>query len=73
MDVGTEVVDCTSNLCRISIAEEFPQVTFFMGKKVFNHETIFNKILHNETALSIQRRLQWNGFQTVIIPVRIDI
>jgi amino acid transporter len=73
MDIGTDVVDCASNLCGISIAEEFPQVTFFTGKKVFNHENSFHKILHNETALSIQRRLQLNGFPTVILPVRIDI
>lgn len=73
MDIGTDVVDCASNLCSLSIAEEFPQVTFFTGKKIFNHENIFHKILHNETALSIQRRLQWNGYPTVILPVRVNI
>ena len=71
MDIGTDVVETASNLCE-SIAEEFPKVTFFTGKLVFRHETFFHKVLHNETALAIQRRLQWNGFMTVILPVRVD-
>ncbi|MCX6666058.1 MAG: APC family permease [Euryarchaeota archaeon] len=71
MDIGTDVVETASNLCE-SIAEEFPKVTFFTGKLVFRHDTLFHKVLHNETALAIQRRLQWNGFMTVILPVRVD-
>ena len=72
MDVGTDVVDVASNLCE-SIAKEFPKAAFFTGKVVFRHETIFHKVLHNETALAIQRRLQWDGIPTVILPVRVDI
>jgi hypothetical protein len=72
MDVGTDVVDVASNLCE-TIAKEFPKATFFTGKVVFRNETIFHKLLHNETALAIQRRLQWDGIPTVILPVRVDI
>lgn len=72
MDVGTDVVETASQVCE-SIAVEFPKATFFTGKLVFRHETIFHKILHNETALVIQRRLQWKGMQVVILPIRIDI
>jgi amino acid transporter len=72
MDVGTDVVETSSHLCE-SIAEEFPKVMFFTAKLVFRHETIFHKILHNETAFSVQRRLQWKGLPVVILPVRIDI
>ena len=71
-DVGTDVVDTASTLCE-TIAAEFPKATFFTGKVVFRHETIFHKLLHNETAFAIQRRLQWNGIATVILPVRIDV
>lgn len=71
-DVGTDVVETASHLCE-SIAEEFPKVMFFTAKLVFRHETIFHKILHNETAFSVQRRLQWKGLPVVILPVRIDI
>ena len=72
MDVGTDVVETSSHLCE-SIAEEFPKVMFFTAKLVFRHETIFHKVLHNETAFSVQRRLQWKGLPVVILPVRIDI
>lgn len=72
MDVGIEVVDTAAGLCE-SIAEEFPNATFFVGKLAFRHETIFHKLLHNETAFSVQRRLQWKGIPVVILPMRTDI
>jgi len=72
MDIGTDVVETASNLCE-SIAKEFPKAAFFTGKVVFRHETIFHKLLHNETALAVQRRLQWRGIPTVILPMRVDI
>ncbi len=72
MDVGTDVVETASKLCE-HIAQEFPAATFFTSKLVFRHETIFHKLFHNETAFAIQRRLQWKGYTTVIIPIRIDI
>ncbi|MEM0467291.1 MAG: APC family permease [Candidatus Thermoplasmatota archaeon] len=72
MDVGTDVVETASKLCE-EIAKEFPSATFFSSKLVFRHETILHKLFHNETAFAIQRRLQWKGLTTVIIPIRIDI
>ncbi|MFH1101177.1 MAG: APC family permease [Methanobacteriota archaeon] len=72
MDIGTDVVETASELCE-TIAKEFPNATFFTGKLIFRHETIFHKVLHNETAFAIQRRLQWNGIPSVILPIRIDI
>jgi len=72
MDVATDVVETASHLCE-SIAEEFPKAMFFTAKLVFQHETIFHKLFHNETAFAIQRRLQWKGIPVVILPVRIDI
>jgi hypothetical protein len=29
--------------------------------------------LHNVTAFSIQRRLQWDGIKTIILPVRVTL
>jgi len=72
MDVGTDVIETASDLVE-SIVKEFPRSTVFTGKLVFRHEHPFQKILHNETAYAIQRRLQWNGIPTVILPIRVDI
>jgi len=72
MDVGTEVIDEASELVEATV-REFPRSTVFTGKLVFRQENPFQKILHNETAYAIQRRLQWKGIPTVILPIRVDI
>lgn len=37
--------------------------------------TVIEKLspLHNETSFAIQRRLQWDGITTVILPIRMRI
>ncbi|MFZ2396237.1 MAG: APC family permease [Smithella sp.] len=72
MDVATDVVEAATNLCQ-KIVQEFPKSSVFTGKLVFRQENAFQKILHNETAFAIQRRLQWEGITTVILPVRVNI
>jgi amino acid transporter len=71
MAIGTDVVDLAVPLCQ-DIAREFPYCTFFTGQIVFRHESRFHRILHNETAFAIQRRLQYSGITTVILPVRAE-
>ncbi len=71
-DIGTDVVDTVTELVEKAV-REFPHSTVFTGKLVFKHENPFQKILHNETAYAIQRRLQWNGIATMILPIRVDI
>ena len=72
MDIGTDVVETATNLCQ-AIVQEFPKSSVFTGKLVFRQENVFQRILHNETAFAIQRRLQWEGITTVILPVRVNI
>ncbi len=69
-DVGTDVVETASDLIE-SITKEYPRSTVFAGKLVFRDETPFQRILHNETAFAVQRRLQFAGITTVILPVRV--
>ena len=38
---------------------------------IFQRERWYQRILHNETAFAIQKRLQWAGQTMVIIPARI--
>ncbi len=72
MEIGTDVANTATELCE-SLVNEFPRSTVFTGKLIFRQENPFQKILHNETAFAIQRRLQWNGITAVILPVRVDI
>jgi amino acid transporter len=70
MSMGNEAVAECSRLAGV-IAKEFPRAMFFAGKLIFEKEKWFDKLLHNETAYSIQRRLQFTGQAMVILPVRV--
>ncbi len=71
-NVGTDVVDTATDLVERTV-REFPKSTVFTGKLVFRREHPFQRVLHNETANAIQRRLQWAGIPTVILPIRVDV
>ena len=72
MAVATDVVDGAMNLCT-EIAREYPRSTVFTGQLTFRLEKFYHRMLHNETAFAIQRRLQWDGITTVILPIRVKI
>jgi amino acid transporter len=67
---GTDPMDEIEALCR-DIGRQFPKATFFAGKLIFRKDTWYQRLLHNETASAIQRRLQWEGLPTVVLPVRV--
>jgi len=70
MTVGTEVVAEGVELCK-RIAQAFPHSVFFLGRLVFEEETWVHRILHNETAYQMQRRLQFAGLNAMVLPVRV--
>ncbi|MFL5456839.1 MAG: amino acid transporter, partial [Myxococcales bacterium] len=70
MEVGTEAVVTAENVC-VSISQEFPRAVFFAGKLVFQSERWFQRVLHNESAYALQRRLQFDGLNAMVMPVRV--
>jgi uncharacterized membrane protein SirB2 len=68
--IGTDAVNEIESLCR-RVSKEFPKVTFFAGQLIFQKETWYHRLLHNETAFAIQKRLHWSGMTMVILPVRV--
>jgi amino acid transporter len=68
--IGTEVVAEAESLC-LEVAGEFPRITFFTGKLIFQRERWWHRLLHNETSLAIQQRLQWAGKTMVTLPIRV--
>jgi hypothetical protein len=70
MAVGTDVVDELEQLCRV-VHRDFPKTVVFAGQLVFQRETWYGALLHNRTAYSLQRRLQWDGIPMVILPTRV--
>jgi amino acid transporter len=70
MSMGTDVVENAYSLC-LYAAKEFPQITFFAGQLVFQHESWYTRLLHNQTAFSLQKRLIWEGKTMVVMPIRV--
>jgi amino acid transporter len=71
MALGTDVVAEARTLC-LEVAREFPRTTFFAGKVIFQRERWWHGLLHNETALALQQRLQWAGKTMVTLPIRVQ-
>jgi amino acid transporter len=68
--IGTEAVDQVVALCE-EIRTEFPRSVFYIGQLVFENDRFYYRLLHNETAFAIQRRLQFAGLQAVVMPIRV--
>lgn len=70
MAVSVEVLDEAEKLC-LEISHAYPRSIVFAGKLVFQQERWFQNLLHNETAYQLQRRLQFAGLNTMVLPVRV--
>jgi amino acid transporter len=70
MSIGADVVEELEQLCRV-VYRDFPKSVVFAGQLVFQKETWYGALLHNQTAYSLQRRLQWDGVPMVILPTRV--
>ncbi len=70
MVIGTDVVSEVERLCR-EVCLRFPRSIFFAGQLVFRQSTWWYRVLHNETAYAVQRRLQFDQLPMVLLPVRI--
>ena len=57
------------SLCR-EVALRFPRSVFFAGKLIFQQESWYQRILHNETAAAVERRLQFAGLPMIVMPIR---
>lgn len=68
--IGTDPVDEAEKVCD-ELVSTYPRHMFFGGKLVFREERWYERILHNETAFAIQRRLQWKGHPMMVLPVRV--
>jgi K+ transporter len=72
MEIGTEVVETATRIC-LEANTQYQNCTVFSGQLVFPLPKFYHWILHNQTSFAIQRRLQWEGIKTMILPVRVRI
>jgi hypothetical protein len=68
--IGTDVLDEGEEACA-EVLRRYPRAVFFLGKLVFERERVFQRLLHNETAYGLQRRLQFRGMNAMVLPVRV--
>lgn len=67
---GIDVVDEVIKLSQ-KIHKEYPNAIFFTSKLIFANDNWFTRLLHNQAALAIQRRLHFDGLQMVILPMKV--
>ena len=68
MRLGTDAAEEVEKMAA-EIVERYPRAVFFAGRMVFPVESFVTRLLHNETGLSIQRRLHFQGVPMVIFPI----
>jgi amino acid transporter len=67
---GTDAVQEVTRLC-FEISKEYPNAIFFTSKLIFEQDNWFIRLLHNQAALAVQRRLHFDGLQMVILPMKV--
>ncbi len=55
------------------VMQKYPKAMFVAGQLIFQEDTFVTRLLHNETAFIIQRRLQHAGLPMVVLPVRLNL
>ena len=68
--LGTDRIDELVKLAE-EVQKKFSNCVFFTSKLVFRNENWVTRLLHNQTALALQRRLHINGMQMFILPMQI--
>ena len=68
---GTEADQAVEDLCR-AIQKDHPRLVVAAGKVLSAHEGWLYRLLHNDTALAVQRRLQWAGIPVHLVAARLD-
>jgi amino acid transporter len=69
--IGPDLLDEIVALCH-TVREKYDRPIFFASKLIFPNENIVTRLLHNQTPFAVQRRLQFEGLQTVILPIQVS-
>jgi hypothetical protein len=67
---GIDPAEEITRVC-MELSSQYHRVMFFAGKLVWQRESFWQRLLHNETAFQVERRLQWQGLPMTVIPLRL--
>jgi len=51
----------------------YPKALFVAGQIIFEEDSVWNRVLHNETAFMVQKTLQRRAIPMIVVPVRLDL
>jgi amino acid transporter len=68
--LGVDLIDELEKLCK-QVAKKFPKSIFFAGKLIFQQENFLTRLLHNHTPYTLEQRLQFDGLEMMILPIRV--
>jgi amino acid transporter len=66
--LGTDVVEELEKLA-VGVATDRPDTLFVAGQVVFQRETFTRRLLHNDVAFNLQRRLVYRSLNVLVLPV----
>jgi amino acid transporter len=70
--VGPEVA-VEAERVALNVRKKYPQALFVAGQLTFDEDSLWNRLMHNETALLVHRRLHHHGLPMVVLPVKLDL
>jgi K+ transporter len=71
MALGTEVTTKAVPLCA-ELARRYAQTVVFGGRLILSRDPWYQRLLHNDSAYAIQRRLQELGVPMLVMPTCLD-
>lgn len=72
LGVGPEIA-IEAERAALEVRAKYPQALFVAGQVTFEEDTLWNRAMHNETALVVHRRLHHHGLPMVVLPVKINL
>ncbi|MGH8456327.1 MAG: APC family permease [Stenotrophobium sp.] len=53
------------------VLKDYPKGVCFASKLMFEKDTVFNRVLHNQMPIAMQRRLHLEGHQMIVVPIAV--
>jgi hypothetical protein len=72
LGVGPEV-GIEAERIAVTLSQKYSNLLFVAGQLAFDEDTLWNRLMHNETALGVHRRLHHHGFAMIVLPVRLNL
>ncbi|HVZ35219.1 MAG TPA: hypothetical protein VG963_22490, partial [Polyangiaceae bacterium] len=56
-----------------ALVRRYPKALFVGGQLIFEEDTPWKRLLHNQTGFMVQSRLQRRGIPMIVVPIRLDL